>query len=92
MLSELADACIAQALDYLMAWAVAKDGVPRDEEGNEQHLVVLGMGKLGARELNLSSDIDLIFCFPDHGQTDGARPLENEAFFGATGSPTHSGA
>ena len=80
-LSELADACIAQALDHLMAWAVAKDGVPRDEEGNEQHLVVLGMGKLGARELNLSSDIDLIFCFPDHGQTDGVRPLENEAFF-----------
>jgi glutamate-ammonia-ligase adenylyltransferase len=80
-LSELADACIAQALDHLMASAVAKDGMPRDEEGNEQHLVVLGMGKLGARELNLSSDIDLIFCFPDHGQTDSAHPLENEAFF-----------
>ena len=80
-LSELADACVTQALDHLMAWAIAKDGMPRDEEGSEQHLVVLGMGKLGARELNLSSDIDLIFCFPSHGQTDGIRSLENETFF-----------
>ena len=39
------------------------------------------MGKLGARELNLSSDIDLVFCFPRHGRSDGPRPLENEAFF-----------
>ncbi|MEW8501005.1 MAG: bifunctional [glutamate--ammonia ligase]-adenylyl-L-tyrosine phosphorylase/[glutamate--ammonia-ligase] adenylyltransferase, partial [Candidatus Thiodiazotropha taylori] len=46
-----------------------------------QPLVVLGMGKLGARELNLSSDIDLIFAYPESGQTDGARRLTNEQFF-----------
>lgn len=80
-LSELADVCIRQALDKLYAWAVEKSGVPRDAEGREQHLIVLGMGKLGARELNLSSDIDLIFCFSEHGRTDGRRPIENEQFF-----------
>ncbi len=80
-LSELADVCVRQALDRLYAWAVAKSGVPRDADGRRQRLIVLGMGKLGARELNLSSDIDLIFCFPSHGTTDGRRGLENEQFF-----------
>ncbi len=80
-LSELADQSIRQALDFLYAWATAKSGVPRGPDGSAQHLIVLGMGKLGARELNLSSDIDLIFCFPEHGRTDGGRPVENETFF-----------
>lgn len=80
-LSELADVCIRQALDKLHAWAVAKSGVPRSADGAAQRLIVLGMGKLGARELNLSSDIDLIYCFPEHGRTDGKRPVENEQFF-----------
>ena len=80
-LSELADVCIRQALDRLHDWAVAKSGVPRGSDGKAQRLIVLGMGKLGARELNLSSDIDLIFCFPEHGRTDGKRPVENEQFF-----------
>ena len=84
-LSGLADCCIQQALARLHSWAVEKNGVPRDADGREQKLVVLGMGKLGARELNLSSDIDLIFCFPAHGHTDGARALENEAFFARLG-------
>ncbi|MES9955651.1 MAG: bifunctional [glutamate--ammonia ligase]-adenylyl-L-tyrosine phosphorylase/[glutamate--ammonia-ligase] adenylyltransferase [Sedimenticola sp.] len=80
-LSALADACIQAALDRLYAWAVAKQGVPRDAEGNQQHLVVLGMGKLGARELNLSSDIDLIYTYPSMGEVDGPRYLSNEQFF-----------
>jgi len=80
-LSELADTCIREALNKLYDWAVAKSGVPRSVDGVAQQLIVLGMGKLGARELNLSSDIDLIFCFPEHGRTDGARALENEQFF-----------
>jgi glutamate-ammonia-ligase adenylyltransferase len=44
-------------------------------------MVVLGMGKLGGRELNFSSDIDLIFTYPRQGETDGARPVSNEEFF-----------
>jgi len=80
-LSELADVCIRETLDRLHPWAVAELGVPRDDAGQAQRLVVLGMGKLGGRELNLSSDIDLIFAFPHSGQADGPRALSNEQFF-----------
>ena len=80
-LSELADVSIRGALARLYAWATEQFGVPRDAQDNPQSLIVLGMGKLGARELNLSSDIDLIYCFPEHGQTDGRRKLANEQFF-----------
>ena len=80
-LSELADVCIRQSLELLYGWATAKSGVPRAADGSAQYLIVLGMGKLGARELNLSSDIDLIFCFPEHGHTDGRRQIENQQFF-----------
>jgi len=80
-LSDLADACVAHSVDLLYEWAVARQGTPRDEEGAAQKLVVLGMGKLGARELNLSSDIDLIFAYPSQGETDARRPTPNEQFF-----------
>ncbi len=80
-LSALADACVDQALNLLYAWAVAKYGTPRDAEGVQQRMVVLGMGKLGARELNLSSDIDLIFAYPRSGEVEGGRYLSNEQFF-----------
>ncbi|MCP3867252.1 MAG: bifunctional [glutamate--ammonia ligase]-adenylyl-L-tyrosine phosphorylase/[glutamate--ammonia-ligase] adenylyltransferase [Gammaproteobacteria bacterium] len=80
-LSDLADACIIQSVGLLYGWAVSRQGIPRDEEGAQQYLVVLGMGKLGARELNLSSDIDLIFTYPHQGETDGPRHQPNEQFF-----------
>ena len=81
-LSELADCCIRQTLDRLHAWTCAELGTPRDAAGSEQQLLVIGMGKLGARELNLSSDIDLIFAFPGHGQVEGGpRELDNGQFF-----------
>ncbi|MBD3634963.1 MAG: bifunctional glutamine synthetase adenylyltransferase/deadenyltransferase, partial [Methylophaga sp.] len=81
-LSAMADVCIQQSLKLLHEWQKALYGRPCDEEGNEQELVVLGMGKLGAGELNLSSDIDLIFTFPEEGETrDGRKTLSNEEFF-----------
>ncbi len=86
-LSDLADACIDQALQWLYAQACSQNGTPmsRPREGEAatpQQLVVIGMGKLGARELNLSSDIDLIFAFPRSGDTEGARRcLDNQTFF-----------
>jgi len=80
-LSELADISIQKALALLMAWAIEKWGVPYGENGAVQELVVLGMGKLGARELNLSSDVDLIFTYPEVGETDGPRHQSNEQFF-----------
>ena len=53
-----------------------------DKEGNAQPLLILGMGKLGGRELNFSSDIDLIFTFPEHGETvGGRRSIDNQQFF-----------
>ncbi|NCA72939.1 MAG: bifunctional glutamine synthetase adenylyltransferase/deadenyltransferase, partial [Sphingobacteriia bacterium] len=61
-LSELADVCIRGALDRLYPWTCAELGTPRDASGRPLHLLVLAMGKLGARELNLSSDIDLILA------------------------------
>ena len=46
-----------------------------------QPLVIVGMGKLGGGELNFSSDVDLVLLFPEHGETNGARPIANEEFF-----------
>ncbi|MCP5415970.1 MAG: bifunctional [glutamate--ammonia ligase]-adenylyl-L-tyrosine phosphorylase/[glutamate--ammonia-ligase] adenylyltransferase [Chromatiaceae bacterium] len=80
-LSALADAAVQQTLHHLYDWATDKQGVPRNAAGQPQELLVLGMGKLGARELNLSSDIDLIFAYPEPGQVDGARAFSNEQFF-----------
>ena len=80
-LSDLAECCVAHALDWLYPRACARFGTPRNAAGEAQHLLVLAMGKLGAWELNLSSDIDLIFVFPESGNTDAARPIANQDFF-----------
>ncbi|PQP33006.1 bifunctional [glutamate--ammonia ligase]-adenylyl-L-tyrosine phosphorylase/[glutamate--ammonia-ligase] adenylyltransferase, partial [Desulfobacteraceae bacterium SEEP-SAG10] len=81
-LSALADACIHQALLVLYEWACQKYGIPAGYDGSPQHLVVLGMGKLGGGELNFSSDVDLIFAYPSAGQTRGvSEPISNEEFF-----------
>ena len=80
-LSALADACLEEALAKLYEWACARDGVPKVEAGGETaKFVVLGMGKLGGEELNFSSDIDLIFCYSEEGETD-KRGLSNHEFF-----------
>ncbi|HEY8540057.1 MAG TPA: bifunctional [glutamate--ammonia ligase]-adenylyl-L-tyrosine phosphorylase/[glutamate--ammonia-ligase] adenylyltransferase, partial [Steroidobacteraceae bacterium] len=57
-------------------------GVPRGEtSGEPQPMLIFGMGKLGGGELNFSSDIDLVFLYPEEGQTDGARSVDNAEFF-----------
>ncbi|MGB0466466.1 MAG: bifunctional [glutamate--ammonia ligase]-adenylyl-L-tyrosine phosphorylase/[glutamate--ammonia-ligase] adenylyltransferase [Pontibacterium sp.] len=82
-LSLMADACIDAALNWLYDVACERWGTPCAADGKaQQRLVVLGMGKLGANELNLSSDIDLIFAFPENGETDGEKKcLANQDFF-----------
>ncbi len=81
-LSALAEALIISARDWLYIQACKQYGTPMDSEGNPQPLIILGMGKLGGRELNFSSDIDLIFTFPEHGETQGGRrAIENQQFF-----------
>jgi glutamate-ammonia-ligase adenylyltransferase len=83
--SLLADSCIDAALQHLEHWQRREQGVPTGADSNAaQGLVVLGMGKLGAHELNYSSDIDLIFAFPEAGETvGGPRAIANEQFFTA---------
>ena len=80
-LSAVADAAICAALAWSQAQLEAKFGTPRTADGDVAEPVVLGMGKLGGRELNFSSDVDLIFCFTEHGETDGERSKSNEEFF-----------
>ncbi|TWC41377.1 glutamate-ammonia-ligase adenylyltransferase [Pseudomonas sp. SJZ079] len=82
-LSELADSCIDLAYHWLYPQHCAQFGTPIGRRtGQAQHMVILGMGKLGAHELNLSSDIDLIFGYPEGGETEGVkRPLDNQEFF-----------
>jgi glutamate-ammonia-ligase adenylyltransferase len=86
MLSDMADVCITQGLNHVHAMLAEKHGQPIGKHSKkEQHLLVLGMGKLGAHELNLSSDIDLIFAYPESGTTagnaQGRRELSNQEFF-----------
>lgn len=81
-LSLLADACIQAAQTFHHQQLAQKHGEPLSREGKPQQLIVIGMGKLGAYELNLSSDIDLIFTYPEPGQTtDDKRCLDNHEFF-----------
>ena len=80
-LSRLADRLIDAALAKLHEWAIATDGEPAGRDSCEpQQMVVIALGKLGAGELNLSSDVDLIFAYPEQGETrTGART--NQQFF-----------
>lgn len=79
--SQLAERCICGALDALRIGMEAEHGIPRDASGAAQRLIVFGLGKLGGSELNFSSDIDLVFAFPESGESDGRRVLDNGAYF-----------
>ncbi|MDC0601810.1 bifunctional [glutamate--ammonia ligase]-adenylyl-L-tyrosine phosphorylase/[glutamate--ammonia-ligase] adenylyltransferase [Aliiglaciecola sp.] len=80
-ISCLADALINGAYDWLYKAFCQQYGTPQGPHG-AQPLLILGMGKLGGKELNFSSDIDLIFCYPSSGEVKGRRkPLEHQQFF-----------
>ncbi|CRL64123.1 bifunctional [glutamate--ammonia ligase]-adenylyl-L-tyrosine phosphorylase/[glutamate--ammonia-ligase] adenylyltransferase [Proteus vulgaris] len=81
-LSVLAETLICIARDTLYQQCCQQWGTPCDSEGKPQPLLILGMGKLGGFELNFSSDIDLIFAYPENGFTQGGRrELDNAQFF-----------
>jgi len=82
-LSRFADAAIQFTANYHYRQLEKMYGAPiGNESGVAQPLLVLGMGKLGARELNVSSDIDLIFTYPESGSTNHeSRVLSNQEFF-----------
>ncbi len=90
----LAEVTIQSALVWLEPRLEGDLGTPVSEKGEHQRLIVVGMGKLGGGELNVSSDIDLIFIYPEEGQTRGTstgqerrgqerggRSLSNHEFF-----------
>ncbi len=99
-LTRLADVLIQESLRVLYSRQCAESGVPKNRAGKPQEPVVIGMGKLGGEELNFSSDVDLIFAFPEAGRTTGtATAISNDQFFSALcrrlirllGNPTEEG-
>ena len=85
-LSLLAECCIDKTLDWLYQHLTKKFGFPVSKNNIQQKMVVLGMGKLGGHELNFSSDVDLIFCYPQTGKTQGGpAETDNHHFFNQAG-------
>ncbi|TNF98356.1 MAG: bifunctional [glutamate--ammonia ligase]-adenylyl-L-tyrosine phosphorylase/[glutamate--ammonia-ligase] adenylyltransferase, partial [Gammaproteobacteria bacterium] len=80
-LSELADQMVRICLQWHYNELANKHGAPQTLDGKPMPLVVLGMGKLGAHELNFSSDIDLILAYEADGETQGAKSLSHQDFF-----------
>lgn len=77
----LADIAVETAHDIVRAGLVARHGMPVSADGREQEFIIIGMGKLGGRELNVSSDIDLIYVYPEDGSTAGPKIIDNFEFF-----------
>ncbi|CAH2931154.1 MAG: Glutamine synthetase adenylyl-L-tyrosine phosphorylase (EC / Glutamate-ammonia-ligase adenylyltransferase (EC [uncultured Paraburkholderia sp.] len=82
-MTDLAETAIQRSLAVLSAELEALFGEPRGPQGERLTLGVVGMGKLGGRELNVSSDIDLIFIYEEDGETAGGQraPIATQEFF-----------
>lgn len=81
----LADVTTNYALSWLHTQLTTLYGEPLDTQGRPQKMLVVGMGKLGGRELNVSSDVDYIFIYPEDGETSGPKRIDNFEFFGRLG-------
>ncbi|HUG57270.1 MAG TPA: bifunctional glutamine synthetase adenylyltransferase/deadenyltransferase, partial [Candidimonas sp.] len=82
-MSSLADLAIAQAYQSVAASLAEVHGAPLDPNtGKPQEMIILGMGKLGGKELNVSSDIDLIMLYGEEGETTGRRKISHHEFYG----------
>ena len=80
-LTELAEACLGRSLEFGQKLLTERHGQPRNAAGAIVPFTILAMGKLGGRELNLSSDIDLLFVYGEGGQSDGPLPLDLGEYF-----------
>jgi glutamate-ammonia-ligase adenylyltransferase len=80
-MTDLAEVTLNRALDAACAVLDARFGVPRNPAGTRIDFWVVGMGKLGARELNVSSDIDLVYVYEDGGFTDGTESISAHEYF-----------
>jgi [glutamine synthetase] adenylyltransferase / [glutamine synthetase]-adenylyl-L-tyrosine phosphorylase len=85
-MTRLAENAIAAAVEAHSNWLAAIHGEPlgADSAAPEQ-LIVVAMGKLGGAELNVSSDVDLVFVYPEDGDTRGPKVLANQDFFDRLG-------
>lgn len=82
-MTTLADTAVATAYRSVAAELAATHGLPREHAtGDPQEMLIVGMGKLGGCELNVSSDIDLVMLYGDEGDTDGPRRISNHEFYG----------
>ena len=81
----LAEFTLDQALRLATERVALRHGLPLTPQGDVAQLWIVGMGKLGAAELNVSSDIDLIYVYDEDGQTqglaDGSGVVDNQVFF-----------
>lgn len=88
-MTQMADITTNFALAFLHDQLASQYGEPLDAQGKVQKLMIIGMGKLGGRELNVSSDVDYIFIYPEEGETAGSpatgRKLEAYEFFNRLG-------
>ncbi len=85
-MSALAELVVQRAQAFVMQSLMAQYGQPIGAtSGLPQEMLVIGMGKLGGHELNVSSDIDLIFVYPEDGNSTGTRALSNQEFFSKLG-------
>ena len=81
-MTALAESTLEIALVQAQAEEDARYGAPLDAQGRRIEFWIVGMGKLGARELNVSSDIDLIYVYEDDGQTAGPVAISAHEYFG----------
>ena len=80
-MTELAETTLDHALAHAMAEQDARCGPPLNAAGRRIEFWIVGMGKLGARELNVSSDIDLIYVYEDGGETTGPQQVSAHEYF-----------
>ncbi|MBC7483977.1 MAG: glutamine-synthetase adenylyltransferase, partial [Rhizobacter sp.] len=80
-MTHLAEATLERALTQAQVDHDLRYGAPRNEAGERIDFWIVGMGKLGARELNVSSDIDLIYIYEEDGQTDGPQQISAHEYF-----------
>ncbi|MFN3986439.1 MAG: bifunctional [glutamate--ammonia ligase]-adenylyl-L-tyrosine phosphorylase/[glutamate--ammonia-ligase] adenylyltransferase [Rhodocyclaceae bacterium] len=80
-MTALAETAVRIAHEIAIEALMRRYGAPLSPSGWEQQMLIIGMGKLGGRELNVSSDIDLIFVYPEDGDTGGTKVISNFEFF-----------
>lgn len=73
-MTSLAEIAVTTALSVHESALANRHGTPRNTLGEAQSFICIGMGKLGGCELNVSSDVDFIFVYPEDGETDAGQP------------------